>query len=184
MAHRRADVVDAALDLLAAVGLPDLTMRQLGAELDVRPSAIYHHFPSKQALLGAVADEILARGRRPVPRELSWDERLRQVSGGIRGAVLAYPDGADVVATMFAFGLGGAAAYDELRAVLRDAGSDPDLAGTGSRTLLHFIFGHAIDEQAHRQASRLGAIDTPARGAADFDTGLALIIDGLRAHVS
>ena len=35
MRHRRADVVARALDILGEVGLPDLTMRRLGAELGV-----------------------------------------------------------------------------------------------------------------------------------------------------
>ena len=39
-------------------------MRRLAAELDVRPSALYHHVPSKQVLLAAVADEVLRRGPR------------------------------------------------------------------------------------------------------------------------
>ena len=58
---RRSDVVDTALQILARVGLPDLTMRALGTELGVQQSALYHHVENKQALLGAVADEILAK---------------------------------------------------------------------------------------------------------------------------
>ena len=65
MAHHRSDVLTHAVALLDAHGLAALTMRRLGAELDVQPSAIYHHFASKQALLAAVADEILVRGARP-----------------------------------------------------------------------------------------------------------------------
>ena len=65
MRHRRDDVVARALRVLDDHGLADLTMRRLGTELGVQPSALYHHFPSKQVLLAAVADEILARGARP-----------------------------------------------------------------------------------------------------------------------
>ena len=68
MAHRRQDVVEHAIAVLDAYGLADLSMRRLGAELGVQPSALYHHFTDKQTLLAAVADEILARGERPGPR--------------------------------------------------------------------------------------------------------------------
>ena len=61
----RVNVQGTIVTLLDTHGLSSLTMRRLGAELDIQPSAIYHHFPSKQALLAAVADEILARGARP-----------------------------------------------------------------------------------------------------------------------
>ncbi len=74
MAHRRQDVVEHAIAVLDAYGLGDLSMRRLGAELGVQPSALYHHFKDKQTLLAAVADEILARGERPVP-EGDWTAR-------------------------------------------------------------------------------------------------------------
>ena len=77
MPHRRADVLAHAVTLLDTHGLSALTMRRLGAELGVQPSAIYHHFPSKQALLAAVADEILARGARPRTAS-DWPDRLRE----------------------------------------------------------------------------------------------------------
>ena len=105
MPHRRADVLAHAVTLLDTHGLAALTMRRLGAELDVQPSAIYHHFPSKQALLAAVADEILARGARPRTAS-AWPDRLREVCSELRHAMLACTDGADVVATVWAFGLG------------------------------------------------------------------------------
>lgn len=184
MRYRRADVVARALDLLGQVGLPDLTMRRLGAELGVQPSAIYHHFANKQALLGAVADEIIARGPRgSVAADAPWEEQVRARCLAVRQAVLAYPDGADVVATMWAFGLGGRAPYDDLAKLLKDGGLDAKLAETAARTLLHFVYGHAIDEQVHAQAARLGAIDTPQRSASDFEAGLAIVVAGIAAQV-
>ena len=54
MAHHRSDVLAHAVALLDTHGLAALTMRRLGAELEVQPSAIYHHFASKQALLANV----------------------------------------------------------------------------------------------------------------------------------
>ena len=74
---RRSDVVDTALQILARVGLPDLTMRALGTELGVQQSALYHHVENKQALLGAVADEILVRGpRRRGRKDDTWQDRV------------------------------------------------------------------------------------------------------------
>lgn len=185
MRHRRADVVTRALDLLGEVGLPDLTMRRLGAELGVQPSAIYHHFPNKQALLGAVADEIIARGPHSAgAADAPWDELVRSRCAELREAVLAYQDGADVVASMWAFGLGGQAPYDGLVTVLQGGGLDAELARTAARTLLHFVYGHAIDEQVHAQAARLGVIDSPPRGQGDFEAGLAIVVAGIAARLS
>jgi len=180
--HHRADVLAHAVALLDSHGLAALTMRRLGAELDVQPSAIYHHFDSKQALLAAVADEILARGARP-RGATDWPDRLREVCAELREAMLACTDGADVVATVWAFGLGAAGPVDELEKILADADVPGDLAAVASRTLLHYVFGHAFEEQTARQAVAAGAVDRGLDSLPDFDLGLDLVIDGLRARV-
>src|SRR5262245_46920976 len=110
MRYRRADVVEQALGVLDSYGLADLTMRRLGSELGVQPSALYHHFANKQLLLAAVADEILARGAR-ADRPDAWDDRVVATCAGLRDAMLAYRDGAELVATAYSFGLGAATSY-------------------------------------------------------------------------
>jgi AcrR family transcriptional regulator len=177
-------VVARAIEVLDAHGLADLTMRRLGAELGVQPSAIYHHVRDKQTLLAAVADEILARGARPgtVDPE-AWDERVRVTCERLRDAMLAYRDGAEVVATAFAFGLGAAAPYDDLVAALGAAGLEPALVPTAARTLLHFVFGHVVDEQTHLQAGSAGAIADEPRATSDFAAGLGIVLDGIRQRV-
>lgn len=181
MRYHRTAIVDRALSVLDTYGLADLTMRRLAAELGLQPSALYHHFANKQTLLAAVADEVLARGRRG-PRSGAWDERVSAVCVELRDAMLAYRDGADVVSTVHAFGLGARAPYDELVEALDDGGFDEDLARTAARTLLHYVFGHTGEEQTHLQAGSVGAIDDGPRDHSDFELGLALVMDGVRLH--
>ena len=179
MRYHRNDVVDRALGVLDAYGLADLTMRRLAGELGVQPSALYHHFPNKQSLLAAAADEILARGRR-TPRPTAWDARVEAVCTELRDAMLAYRDGAELVATVRSFGLGAATPYDELAAALTAGGLDPALVPTASHTLLHFVFGHVVDEQTHLQAGSVGAIEDAPREDSDFPLGLQIVVDGIR----
>ena len=179
MRYHREDVVDRALGVLDAYGLADLTMRRLGTELGVQPSALYHHFATKQLLLAAVADEILARGPHGALPE-RWDDRVALVCTELRDAMLAYRDGADVVATSYSFGLGAAAPYDDLVGALADGGLDRELVPTAARTLLHFVFGHVTDEQTHLQASSAGAIDDDPWPSSDFAAGLGIVLDGIR----
>lgn len=51
----RERITEAALDLVEERGLKGLTMRALGERLGVEAMAIYHYFPSKEALLEAVS---------------------------------------------------------------------------------------------------------------------------------
>ncbi len=184
MRYHRDDVVDRALVVLDTWGLADLTMRRLGSELGVQPSALYHHFANKQTLLAAVADEILARGpHRGAPDAAdAWDERVAAICADLRDALLAYRDGAELVATASSFGLGATAPYDALVGALGDAGLDPGLVPTAARTLLHFVFGHATDEQTHLQAGSAGAIEDGPRTESDFTVGLGIVLDGIRAR--
>lgn len=174
-------IVDTALAILDRAGLPDLTMRAIGTELGVRQSALYHHVDNKQTLLGAVADEILARGpRAPAGSRAGWRARARQRCAEIHAAVTAYPDGADLVMSMWAFGMGAQAPFTELRDLMTEAGLTGEVAPTAARTLLHFVYGHAYDEQSHEHAARSG-ITPGERAATDFDTGLDIVLTGISA---
>ena len=125
MRYRRADIVDRAVGLLDAYGLADLSMRRLGGELGVQPSALYHHFVNKQTLLAAVADELLVRGARPAAApDAGWEQAVRHVCGELRDAMLAYRDGAELVATVHAFGLGAREPARRLEAALVEGGFD------------------------------------------------------------
>ena len=141
-------------------------MRRLGAELGVQPSALYHHFANKQTLLAAVADEILARGRRaPRPAD-AWDARVVALCLELRDAMLAYRDGAEVVATVHAFGLGAGAPYDELAAALarrrlrRRAGARPPPA----RCCTSSSATSPTSRPTSRPAARARSTTGPARG--------------------
>jgi len=180
-------VVDVALRVLDAYGLADLSMRRLAAELGVQPSALYHHFANKQLLLAAVADELLARGRAArgdEPRPDDWAERVAAVCAELRDSMLAYRDGAELVATVRAYGLGAAVPERELDEALRSAGLEPETAAVARRALLHYVFGHVADEQTHLQASAAGAIEDAPRASSDFELGLSLVIDGTRSRLN
>lgn len=185
MRNRRSDVVAKALDVLDAYGLADLSMRRLAGELGVRPSALYHHVANKQELLAAVADEILRRAPRPSDRPSDWRAAVRAEAHALRDAMLAYRDGAELIATVHAFGLGELSPRSWLSEGLTVDG-EPVVTGVDSAaaTVLYFVFGHVMDEQTHVQAGSAGALAEEAAPAADagtFERGLDLIVEGIAA---
>lgn len=183
MRYRRSDIVDRAVEILDAYGLADLSMRRIASELGLQPSALYHHFANKQELLAAVADEVLDRGGRSSHDQVSWDGAVLAACRDLRDAMLAYRDGADLVATAHAFGLGARSPATRLASAVEEAGFDPEFARAAAKTVLYFVFGHVSDEQTHRQANSAGAIDADPLARADmtsFDLGLSLILDGIR----
>lgn len=183
MRNTRADVVSAALRVLAAQGLEACSMRRVAATLDVQPSALYHHVPNKQSLLALMADEIVRGVSANAARQAAEGRTVdpRETCIALRDAMLAVRDGADVVATAEAFRLGAS----HLEQVLADA-----VGADGARTLLLYAFGHAQSTQTHRQAAEFGALLTEPNGEgadgdgadldASFERGLDIILGGLR----
>lgn len=57
----RSALVEAGLTALETVEFTELSLRQLAREVGVSPTAVYRHFPDKQALLAALADAGIER---------------------------------------------------------------------------------------------------------------------------
>ncbi len=185
--HTQQDVTRAALSVLDELGLPDLTMRRLASVLNVQPSALYWHFPNKQTLLAAVSDSILTQ-MRPVPPTPDWRADLHAEARSLRDALLAYRDGAEVVSSTLALGLGGDQAELRLAAAISRGGFGERTSIAAARAVLHFILGHVSREQQHLQASSLGAAretDGPLDdddSAGGFEFGITLLAGGLEVY--
>ncbi|MDQ1075414.1 MULTISPECIES: TetR/AcrR family transcriptional regulator C-terminal domain-containing protein [Microbacterium] len=175
--HSADDVAQTALRILDDHGLPDLTMRRLAAALEVQPSALYWHFPNKQTLLAELSDRIVGRMASGIPVD------LRTEALALRDALLAYRDGAEVVSSTLALGLGSTLAHDRLTAAVAAAGFDADTARRGATTVLHYVLGFVWHEQQRLQYDSLGAREgTSGLESDDFAFGLDLIAGGLRAR--
>lgn len=164
--HDRDSVARRALALLDEVGLADLSMRRIAAGLDVQPSALYWHFASKQELLAELADRITAS----IPHE-STD--VLTTARGIRDALFAYRDGAELVLSTYALQLGSSQAQTALTDALRAQGA-PDADDRGA-AILHFVLGHATLVQQRMHADSHGAL--PDAGALDVTAGLDGVFD-------
>ncbi|WP_382323201.1 TetR/AcrR family transcriptional regulator C-terminal domain-containing protein [Leifsonia sp. T36S-04] len=185
--HSRDDVADAALRILDDLGLPDLTMRRLAASLDVQPSALYWHFPNKQTLLAELADRIVSTRRAaPSPVDSPWQDAVRAEADALRDSLLSYRDGAEVVSSTLALGLGSPETLDRLSRAVARGGFDPETQRRAATALLHFVLGHVSHEQQRIQYDSLGVLadgpmspldeDDPA-GA--FAFGVGLLVGGL-----
>ncbi|MFT4201000.1 TetR/AcrR family transcriptional regulator C-terminal domain-containing protein [Gordonia sp. (in: high G+C Gram-positive bacteria)] len=162
---RKSNVVDGALAFLDTEGLDALTMRKLGASLNVQGGALYRHYPSKEALLDAVADRILA-GYGDAAEELAdldWQEQIRRLCDRLRAALLAHRDGARVVSATFAPGTNTIVGTELAVSVLCRAGLPPARAGWLVFTLFYYVLGYVIEEQG--QAALAAGDDLRARNA-------------------
>jgi len=174
-------VVAAAMRVLAEGGLPGLSMRRIADELDVQVSALYWHFPNKQALLAAVSAQIAAAG--------AASDRLDVIASALRDNLLAHRDGAEIVSSSLALGLLELPARVDLVRAAREVGLDAAAADIAADTVVHYVIGYTFHEQQRLHAAVVGAadasVDLVPAGAQepgdDFAAGLAMVVAGVQA---
>ncbi|SNR59473.1 TetR/AcrR family transcriptional regulator [Actinomadura mexicana] len=146
MLLRKADVLEGALKFLDAEGLDGLTMRKLGAALNVQGGALYRHYPSKAALLDAMADKLFEGVGDSLP-DAPWSEQLYILGDRLRTALLTHRDGARLVSGTHSTGANAVATAGVIVDILCRAGLTAAQAGSLSFALYYYVLGHTIDEQ-------------------------------------
>ncbi|WP_314648728.1 TetR family transcriptional regulator [uncultured Microbacterium sp.] len=179
----KVDVVDAAMAVLDEHGIAGLSMRRIADALDLQVSALYWHFPNKQALLAAVSARIVGGA------DAVRSDDLADIAAALRDRLLAHRDGAEIVSSSLALGLLDLPARTRLVDAARGAGLADAAARVAADTLVHFVIGFTFHEQQRLHAAVVGAAapvadlspeavgDSPAH---DFAAGLELIVSGIR----
>ena len=152
-------------------------MRRVADELGVKAGALYYHVPNKQSLLAGVADVILSEVPVPAVEDVaSW---LTTWGRGLRSALLAHRDGAELVASTSALGMGEIDVTAVGRSRLEAVGNEDPKATMAA--FLHFIVGHVMAEQTRSQLVALGVLPRfdHQRAETEFEHGLALLVRGV-----
>lgn len=92
----RRRVLETALSLVDREGLEALTMRRLGAELDVDPMTVHHHVESKDGLLDGIAELLWEEVALP-DGQVESTEMLRNLARSVRDLFRRHPQGAPLV---------------------------------------------------------------------------------------
>ena len=195
VALTRERIVELALEIIDEDGLDALNMRRLAAEAGVKPMSLYHHFPNKSAILGAVSEKIAAAALGASPPHPDWQGRVRQLFLGLHALTEAHPRALPLISTAVIRTPSGRRWMEELMSTLLDAGFSEDRAATvyhvlGSYTLgLGFarmlgdevqttdivaqLIGHWADYPSMmRVGMRLAVWDRPG----EFETGLDVLL--------
>jgi TetR/AcrR family tetracycline transcriptional repressor len=207
MAVTRDDVIHTAIQLLQEVGLDGLTLRRLATELGISAPTLYWHVKDKRELLDLMAEEMARESQEqmpPFPEGLEWWEQIAESMRRRYLGILAYRDGARVVAGNRPTD----AALPTIEHYLKmwvDMGFPPVEALATVLTFGDFIAGSALEVQAEMERQRLQVPDRqkavwtklddyPTLSAAarsraqirkdnphsSFEHGLSLLINGLR----
>ncbi|MGH3275438.1 MAG: TetR family transcriptional regulator [Streptosporangiaceae bacterium] len=176
MGLSRARIVDAAYSTVREHGLGGLSMRRLAHDLGVQPGALYYHVASKQDLLAAVAERILADSAGAI----SATDPV-QAARDIREALLGVRDSADVISFVQAFRPDTLVPFRDLRRLFAERFPERQ-AGWAAQTLIHYVLGFVAEEQNHAELVRARIVTDESRRAGSPDAflfGVNAIVQGL-----
>ncbi|WP_217180854.1 TetR/AcrR family transcriptional regulator [Streptomyces sp. AC495_CC817] len=124
----RATIIEAGMEL-AETGVASISVRDLGSRLGTDPTAIYRHFASKDALMGALLDELNARAVAGIQAPADdWAGRLRELGLATLGWFTRYPAIGAEATTLTTHGPGELAAIELMLDAFHRAGlRGPDL---------------------------------------------------------
>jgi AcrR family transcriptional regulator len=144
----REKVLDAALELVDAQGLPALSMRKLGAVLGVEGMTLYHYFPSKAALLDSLVERVfgLAMADAPVGGAGEWTGWLYGFARSMRTTLLRHPGALTLVATRPVSTPESLRMVEHALAQLRAAGLPLARAMDVINAVATFVIGHTLAE--------------------------------------
>lgn len=144
----KTEVIATALKLLDEVGVEGLTMRKLADALNIQAPSLYWHFANKDALLEGMADALMEPVAASNPEGEAWDARLGRVASEVREALLSRRDAARVFAGTYPLSDNVLRVGSLLIGALKQAGADDRTASWGAFTLIYFVIGFVIEEQA------------------------------------
>ncbi|MBA3742924.1 TetR/AcrR family transcriptional regulator [Sporichthya sp.] len=198
-------IVDAAEELVAAEGFEGLSMRKLARHCGVGAMTLYGYVPTKDDLLGALADRLLADLDLPGPADGDWAYRVAAVFHSVRRAFLAHPELVPIVAAHRVDGLSAYRGAEIIFGALREIGLDDGQIISAFSTLTSYTVGAAQREIGLSGRAATGRATLPGISAlpgekfshviglagrlatrdfdAEFSSGLDLLITGLRGWV-
>jgi len=206
----RERIVHAALRIMDSEGLDAVSMRRVGRELGVEAMSLYNHVHDKDDILDGIVEAVLAEF--DYPRGESWHESARLAGREFRRMLLAHPAVMTLLLERdkpFA-NVDSLRVYEYIFELFRTAGLSPEDAARAFHVFGGFILGSVsmelgpmvggpnreADQQAHEEMFRLlQSADLPRLREVmphlmdcdvdeQFDFGLDLLIDGLRARIA
>jgi AcrR family transcriptional regulator len=206
----RQRIIDSSLRIMDEEGLEAVTMRRIGRDLGVEAMSLYNHVRDKEDILTGVCERVLSEFQ--VPETEDWAEAARLGAREYRRILLAHPNVITLLSEGKGPFINPEAlrAYEFALDVFRRAGLSVEDAVKAFQSVGGFIHGFVMMELgpmvggpedeahalAHEEMTRaLASADLPRLRECfphiiecdveeQFEFGLDLLIDGLRARAS
>lgn len=196
-------IVAAAVELIDADGVAELTMRRLAARLGCSPMALYRHVATKQDLIRAIGQHYLADLELPDTAGMPWRDAIVAVSAAAHHAFLAHAPLVEIVAVQHVDALPIFRANEAILSALRSAGLEDREAVRALSVITSYAVG-ATQRKAEQRAGSPAEVERLRRllqlppdefptlrelagelvsvdFELSFEDGLRLLLDGIPA---
>ncbi|MCP3909749.1 MAG: TetR/AcrR family transcriptional regulator [Actinomycetia bacterium] len=200
-------VLEGALTLADEIGIEAFTIRKLAATIDAKPMSIYHHLPSKEAIIDGMVDLVFAEIELP-PDDTDWKTAMGVRARSARAILARHQWAAPLMESRTNPGPATLGHHDAVLGCLRRGGLSVEMTAHAYAVIDAFIYGFALQEASLPATSgdeMAELVDTVAAGAPmenyphmmelvaqhvmkpgydfgkEFDFGLDLILNGLEA---
>ncbi len=203
-------VLDGAMALADHIGVQALTIRRLAEAMDTKPMTIYHHLPSKDAILDGMVNRVFAQIDRP-PTDLGWKPAMRHRCLSAREVLGRHPWAVPLMESRTNPGPETLGHHDAVLGCLRRGGLSLEMTAHAYALLDSYVYGFALQEAnlpaigGTELADLAGSLIEPLPDGAfphltelttqhvlqpgyhfgaEFEFGLDLILDGLEGLVA
>lgn len=143
----RERILAAALQLVDANGVEQLSMRRLASVLGVDPMAIYRHVPDKAAVINGMVEMVFGEFQVPTVVSSDWRDKVRAFAAAYRAVTHAHPHLVVYIVTHIeASGPAVLAVGEYLVAALGETGLPPIKIVTALNLIVDFLNGFVLGE--------------------------------------
>lgn len=168
--------------LLAAareIGFPGLTVGAVTAKVGVKYSTFYRHFPSLEALLAALVEDVMEEAKFPEPAG-TWQEHLREACSAAFDLFAKHPGLAAAIVRLPELPRRGLEIFQQMTDLMLAAGFAPEDAAIGANAALETVVMPWItssDRGAGMVRRRQQAADTPVALDERIRTAISTSLD-------
>jgi AcrR family transcriptional regulator len=141
----RERVLEGAVALADEIGIDSFTIRRLAAALGVKPMTIYHHVPSKEAIIDGMVDIVFAEIALP-PSDLAWTAAMRIRCMSARQVLNRHPWAPPLMESRTTPGPATLSHHDAVLGCLRRGGLSLQMTAHAYAILDSYLYGFALEE--------------------------------------